>query len=95
MPCHKTNGHFLNELRAQYASHQPWADPATTARIDRASINHPSDEDLSPGTPINHPSDEDLSPGTPINPPSDEDLSPGTPINHRRRRLHPPPSGIR
>ena len=26
---------------------------------------HPSDEDLSPGTPIFHPSDEDLSPGTP------------------------------
>jgi len=26
---------------------------------------HPSDEDLSPGTPELHPSDEDLSPGTP------------------------------
>ena len=40
---------------------------------------HPSDEDLSPGTPVDHPSDEDLSPGTPVDHPSDEDLSPGTP----------------
>jgi hypothetical protein len=27
---------------------------------------HPSDEDLSPGTPVNHPSYEDLSLGTPV-----------------------------
>jgi hypothetical protein len=40
---------------------------------------HPSDEDLSPGTPDIHPSDEDLSLGTPDIHPSDEDLSPGTP----------------
>jgi hypothetical protein len=45
----------------------------------RLAHNHPSDEDLSPGTPVNHPSDEDLSPGTPVNHPSDEDLSPGPP----------------
>jgi hypothetical protein len=32
----------------------------------RLAHNHPSDEDLSPGTPVNHPSDEDLSPGTPV-----------------------------
>ncbi|MGD0730746.1 MAG: hypothetical protein ABR956_05740 [Terracidiphilus sp.] len=43
---------------------------------------HPSDEDLSPGTPVFHPSDEDLSPGTPVFHPSDEDLSPGTPVFH-------------
>jgi hypothetical protein len=43
---------------------------------------HPSDEDLSPGTPDFHPSDEDLSPGTPDFHPSDEDLSPGTPDFH-------------
>ncbi len=40
---------------------------------------HPSDEDLSPGTPAFHPRDEDLSPGTPAFHPRDEDLSPGTP----------------
>jgi hypothetical protein len=45
---------------------------------------HPSDEDLSPGTPEPHPSDEDLSPGTPEPHPSDEDLSPGTPDRRRR-----------
>jgi hypothetical protein len=28
--------------------------------------NHPSDKDLSLGTPVNHPSDEDLSLGTPV-----------------------------
>jgi len=39
--------------------------------------DHPSDEDLSLGTP-DHPSDEDLSLGTPDHP-SDEDLSLGTP----------------
>src|ERR1700745_3948032 len=30
------------------------------------AANHPSDEDLSLGTPANHPSDEDLSLGTPV-----------------------------
>jgi hypothetical protein len=41
---------------------------------------HPTDEDLSVGTPILHPTDEDLSVGTPILHPTDEDLSVGTPI---------------
>jgi hypothetical protein len=31
----------------------------------RVTRSHPSDEDLSLGTPASHPSDEDLSPGTP------------------------------
>jgi Spy/CpxP family protein refolding chaperone len=44
-------------------------------------MSHPSDEDLSPGTPVSHPSDEDLSLGTPVSHPSDEDLSPGTPVS--------------
>jgi hypothetical protein len=47
------------------------------------SPDHPSDEDLSPGTPVSHPSDEDLSPGTPVSHPSDEDLSPGTPVRRK------------
>jgi len=45
---------------------------------------HPSDEDLSMGTPAFHPSDEDLSLGTPAFHPSDEDLSLGTPVRSGR-----------
>jgi hypothetical protein len=41
---------------------------------------HPTDEDLSLGTPVLHPTDEDLSLGTPVLHPSDEDLSLGTPV---------------
>ncbi len=49
-----------------------------------ASPLHPSDIDLSPGTPPLHPSDKDLSPGTPPLHPSDKDLSPGTTTLERR-----------
>ena len=35
-------------------------------RSESASVNHPSDKDLSPGTPVSHPSDKEPSPGTPI-----------------------------
>jgi competence protein ComEC len=41
--------------------------------------SHPTDEDLSAGTPAFHPTDEDLSAGTPAFHPSDEDLSAGAP----------------
>jgi hypothetical protein len=41
---------------------------------------HPTDEDLSAGTPVLHPTDEDLSAGTPVLHPTDEDLSAGTPV---------------
>jgi len=44
------------------------------------AAEHPTDEDLSVGTPVDHPSDEDLSPGAPGDHPSDEDLSPGAPV---------------
>jgi len=30
------------------------------------AAEHPTDEDLSVGTPVDHPSDEDLSPGAPV-----------------------------
>src|SRR5208282_1652695 len=50
--------------------------------VIRPSPLHPSDEDLSLGTPPLHPSDEDLSLGTPPLHPSDEDLSLGTPPLH-------------
>ena len=43
-------------------------------------VLHPTDEDLSAGTPVLHPTDEDLSAGTPVLHPTDEDLSAGTPV---------------
>ena len=56
--------------------------------------NHPTDEDLSVGTPINHPTDEDLSVGTPINhprlstqPTSAHLAPPGTPPANRSMHL--------
>jgi DUF1009 family protein len=49
-----------------------------------ASTLHPSDEDLSLGTPLLHPNDEDPSLGTPLLHPNDEDLSLGTPLLARR-----------
>src|SRR6185437_3459708 len=46
------------------------------------AADHPTDEDLSAGTPADHPTDEDLSVGTPADHPTDEDLSVGTPADH-------------
>jgi hypothetical protein len=34
-------------------------------QVPQLRFDHPSNEDLSPGTPDDHPSNEDLSPGTP------------------------------
>jgi folate-binding protein YgfZ len=50
-----------------------------TAIPQAAAASHPTDEDLSAGTPASHPTDEDLSAGTPASHPTDEDLSAGTP----------------
>ena len=41
---------------------------------------HPTDNDLSAGTPVLHPTDNDLSAGTPVLHPTDDDLSAGTPV---------------
>jgi L-lactate dehydrogenase complex protein LldG len=48
-----------------YASQVVETLPEYFDRCQQPAAHHPSDKDLSPGTPGHHPSDKDLSPGTP------------------------------
>jgi len=66
-----------NPTGASLAPETPALHPRTRTCPWDPRLSHPTDEDLSAGTPALHPTDEDLSAGTPGPPPTDEDLSAG------------------
>ena len=89
----RLDGGFANPQLLAFLDGEPGVEyvvaMASNAVLNRKAEEaiHPTDEDLSEGTPAIHPTDEDLSEGTPAIHPTDEDLSEGTPAMQIARLL--------